>query len=65
LQGVNILTIEIVQPQSVTTFFQNAIALGVLQEPVFTADLKKGAPGSYDFGFIDPTKYNGDITYVP
>jgi hypothetical protein len=38
---------------------------GLLTEPVFTADLKAGAAGSYDFGFVDPDKYNGDIAYVP
>ena len=27
--------------------------------------MKKGKPGSYDFGFIDDSKYTGNITYVP
>lgn len=46
-----------------TTFFDNIKS--TLSAPVFTADLKKGVPGSYDFGFIDDSKYTGDITYVP
>jgi aspergillopepsin I len=54
-----------VTPQPQTTFFDTAINEGVLEAPVFTADLKKGAPGSYDFGFIDLSKYYGDITWVP
>lgn len=32
---------------------------------MFTVDLKYHAPGSYDFGVIDPSKYTGPITYVP
>jgi aspergillopepsin I len=36
-----------------------------LKSHLFTVDLKKGAPGSYDFGFIDSTKYKGSISYVP
>ncbi len=57
--------LSIVTPQQQTTFFDTAINEGVLASPVFTADLKKGTPGSYDFGFIDSSKYTGDITYTP
>lgn len=32
--------------------------------PVFTAKLKKGAPGTYDFGFIDTKKNATAITYA-
>lgn len=46
-----------------TTFFDNIKSS--LAAPLFTADLKKGKPGSYDFGFIDGSKYIGNITYVP
>jgi hypothetical protein len=57
------LIIKIVQPITQNTFLENAINGGL--QPIFTADLKKGAPGSYDFGFVDSTKYNGAITTVP
>jgi len=55
--------IKIVQPYPQNTFFENAINAGLYW--VFTADLKKGIPGTYDFGFIDDSKFNGEITYVP
>jgi aspergillopepsin I len=54
----------IVQPEQQTTFFDSAIAQGVLSANVFTADLKKGEPGTYDFGFIDDSKYTGEIAYT-
>jgi aspergillopepsin I len=57
--------VHAVKPQQQTTFFDTAIAQGVLEQEVFTADLKKGAPGTYDFGFIDDSKHTGDITYTP
>ncbi|KAI5286234.1 Type I transmembrane sorting receptor [Ascosphaera aggregata] len=44
------------------TFFENVVDR--LEEPLFTADLKHDAPGTYDFGFVDDEKYTGDITYV-
>ncbi|KAK0705556.1 aspartic peptidase domain-containing protein [Lasiosphaeris hirsuta] len=39
--------------------------LPLLESPVFTADLKWRAEGAYDFGTIDPARYNGTIQYVP
>ena len=52
----------IVQPVQQKTFFSNVKSS--LASPLFTADLRHAQPGSYDFGFIDASKYIGDITYV-
>ncbi|KAF2104614.1 penicillopepsin [Rhizodiscina lignyota] len=52
-----------ITPKKQTPWFFNV--LSHLVQPVFTADLKHAAPGSYDFGFIDPKKYTGHIAYVP
>ena len=49
-------------PQKQLNFFDNVKSS--FSQPVFTADLKKGAPGSYTFGIIDPTQYTGSITYA-
>jgi aspergillopepsin I len=49
------------KPQPQNTFFTNVRPK--LPLPLFTADLKHKAPGSYDFGFIDKSKYTGDIKY--
>jgi len=62
LLGLAFSSINTVQPQAQTTFFDTVKS--TLALPLFTADLKKGQPGSYDFGFIDSTKYVGAITYV-
>jgi hypothetical protein len=63
--GSQYLIIKTDTPTPQSTFLQNAIDQGVIDEPVFTVDLKKGAAGSYDFGFIDATKYIEPITWVP
>lgn len=36
-----------------------------LSAPLFTADLEKGKPGSFDFGFINDSRHTGNIAYVP
>ena len=64
LLGLAFSSINTVTPKQQTTFFDTAIAQGVLPQNVFTVDLKAGQPGTYDFGFIDDSKYTGDITYT-
>lgn len=53
-----------VVPTGQRTFISNAIKQG-LSLPLFTAHLRPQAPGSYDFGFVDESKYSGALTYVP
>ena len=52
-----------IKPTSQPTFFENAMAS--LMAPVFTANLKAGSAGSYQFGFIDSTAYTGTLQYTP
>ncbi|KAK3372947.1 aspartic-type endopeptidase-like protein, partial [Lasiosphaeria ovina] len=63
LVGLGFSSLNTVNPKAQLTFFDNAKS--GLEKPVFTTDLKFHAPGSYDFGFINATKYKGEITYVP
>lgn len=35
-----------------------------LPSPIFAVTLKKGKAGTYDFGYIDSSKYTGSITYT-
>ncbi|KAM7205757.1 Endothiapepsin [Naviculisporaceae sp. PSN 640] len=63
LVGLGFTSINQVLPDQQKTFFDNI--LPNLDSPVFTADLKAGKPGSYNFGWIDHTACIGNISYVP
>jgi len=63
LLGLAYPNINTCAPKQCQTFFQTVQSS--LPQKVFTATLKHGKPGSYDFGFIDSTKYTGALTYTP
>ncbi|KAI9828244.1 MAG: hypothetical protein M1826_006070 [Phylliscum demangeonii] len=52
-----------VKPNRQPTFFENVMSS--LDQPVFTASLKRGAPGSYGFGTINPSLFQGSLNYAP
>jgi hypothetical protein len=62
LLGLAFSSINTVKPQQQKTFFDNVMPS--LAEPLFTADLRAGANGAYEFGRIDTSKFTGDLTFV-
>lgn len=63
LVGLAFSKLNTVKPAQQKTFFDNVMPS--LAQPVFTADLRKAAVGSYEFGNIDATKFNGTMAWVP
>ncbi|KAK1242304.1 hypothetical protein MKX07_000290 [Trichoderma sp. CBMAI-0711] len=51
-----------VRPDRQTTYLENIKSQ--LARPVFTANLKKGKPGNYNFGYINGSEYIGPIQYA-
>jgi hypothetical protein len=63
LLGLAYSKLNTVQPQQQKTFFDNV--LPTLAEPLFTADLRPGEVGAYEFGRIDTSKFVGEMAWVP
>ena len=63
LVGLAFSSINTVSPTQQTTFFDTVKSQ--LAKPLFAAQLKYHAAGTYDFGFLDSSKYTGAITYTP
>lgn len=59
LLGLAFGTINTIQPKSQKTFFESIA--DDLDEKAFTADLDADASGTYEFGKIDTTKYQGEL----
>lgn len=62
LLGLSFSTLNTIKPTPAKTWFDTVKDSLVL--PLFAVTLKYHAAGTYDFGFIDKTKYTGEITYV-
>jgi len=62
LVGLGFSKINTIKPERQKTFFDNV--LPELSQPVWTASLKSGAAGAYEFGNIDRSLFQGELTNV-
>lgn len=62
LVGFAFSSINTVTPQSQNTWFDTVKSS--LPQQLFAVTLKYQQPGTYDFGFIDSSKYEGPLTYT-
>jgi len=46
------------------TVFENAIKQNVVEQPIFSFYLGDNSPGELTFGGYDPSKFEGDLSYV-
>ncbi|KAL7792431.1 aspartic peptidase domain-containing protein [Trichoderma ceciliae] len=51
-----------VRPDKQLTYLDNIKSQ--LAKPLFTANLKKGKPGNYNFGYINASEYTGNVQYA-
>lgn len=63
LVGLAFSALNTIKPQQQKTFFANVV--DNLAQPVFTANLKHGVAGAYEFGNVDQTQFTGSLTQVP
>ncbi|KAF7551177.1 hypothetical protein G7Z17_g5196 [Cylindrodendrum hubeiense] len=63
IMGMAFSTINSVRPTQQMTYFENI--QNTLAQPIFTSNLQKGLPGTYNFGYVDKNEYKGSIYYNP
>jgi hypothetical protein len=63
IRGLGFSNMNTVRPTKQKTWFENVKSC--LAKPLFTANLKKMATGSFDFGFVDGQKYVEPLRYAP
>ncbi|KAF2427799.1 acid protease [Tothia fuscella] len=62
LLGLAFSKLNTIKPTRQKTWFDNIAPK--LKAPLFTVAMKRRAPGTYDFGFVDPAKHKGEIIYT-
>lgn len=63
LLGLGFSSINTVKPQKQKTFFDNIMP--TLEQPLFTANLRHATVGSYEFGRIDASQFQGPLSFTP
>ncbi|KAK7427212.1 hypothetical protein QQZ08_006325 [Neonectria magnoliae] len=63
IMGMAFSTINSVRPNRQQTYLENIQS--TLAQPIMTANLKKGLPGTYNFGYIDKSEYTGSVYFQP
>lgn len=63
LLGLAFSSVNTIRPGPQLTFFDSVAP--TLASPIFTADLRGGVPGTYEFGRVDDSKFIAPLTTVP
>ena len=61
--GLASSSMNTIKPTAQKTFYDNVMSY--LAQPVFTANLKHATAGSYTFGQVDKSQFQGSIAYTP
>jgi hypothetical protein len=62
--GILGLAFSSISVNGTITVFENALAQNVIDQPIFSFYLGDNQPGELTFGGYDPSKFEGDLTYV-